>query len=320
MFYNARMRKLPLIIAFALGLTLGQFIDFSATKPVVKISRSKEQKLTNPLLDCELYTGDEPRVRSAKAKIEAYLTEMKGRYREVAVYYRDLNNGPWFGINERAAFAPVSLLKVPLMIAYLKLAETNPALLDKKIDYRGSQLVEQNLPVTEQLTKNTEYSVDYLLYQMIGKSDNAAFEALLKQIDSRELRKIHEELDIVYPNNQTPEDYINVKTYAGLFRIMYNATYLSRTMSEKALTYLLQSDFNLGIRAGLPKNLRSALKFGIKTDPVDQNGNQIHDCGIVYLPDNPYLLCIMTKGDNRDSLIEIIGETSRLVYQTLSQN
>jgi len=312
------MQKILLLLVFGLGFFLGNFLNTSPKNPLLKITRSKEQKLTNPLLDCELYSGDEPKVRAAKERIENYLDDQQGNYREVAVYYRDLNNGPWFGINERAEFAPVSLLKVPLMIAYLKLAETDPAILERKIDYQGSLLVEQNLPVTEQLTKNTEYTVEHLLYQMVAKSDNAAFEALLGEIDTDELKKIHQELDIIYPNDRTPEDYITVKTYAGLFRIMYNATYLSRNMSEKALTYLLGSDFNLGIRAGLPKNLRSALKFGIKNDPNNLSSNQIHDCGIVYLPDKPYLLCIMTKGDDRDKLVEIIKQTSQMVYQAVS--
>src|SRR3989344_551972 len=34
-----------------------------------------------------------------------------GRVSEVALYFRDLKNGPVFGVNELAEFAPASLLK-----------------------------------------------------------------------------------------------------------------------------------------------------------------------------------------------------------------
>ena len=44
----------------------------------------------------------------------------------VSVYFRDLNNGNWFGIREHDKFSPKSLLKLPLMIAYFKWAESNP--------------------------------------------------------------------------------------------------------------------------------------------------------------------------------------------------
>ncbi len=34
-----------------------------------------------------------------------------GRASHISVYFRDLNNGPWFGINEKEEFSPASLLK-----------------------------------------------------------------------------------------------------------------------------------------------------------------------------------------------------------------
>ena len=47
-----------------------------------------------------------------------------GRIRDVSVYYRDLLDGPWFGINESVEYNPASMMKVPVMVAevtYLKL-------------------------------------------------------------------------------------------------------------------------------------------------------------------------------------------------------
>lgn len=312
--------KLAIIIIIAIfcGFLLARLTTVPSNQQTkIKIYRSKQHQLTNPLLDYELIGPNEPRTTTIKIKVQNYLQTQQQNYSQIAVYFRDLNNGPWFGINERAQFAPVSLLKVPLMIAYLKLAETDPELLEQKIRYQASYLTKANLPITEQLTPDQEYTVDYLLYKMIAQSDNAAFELLLERINNNELKKIHKELDIVYPNQKTPENFINVKSYASLFRILYNSTYLSRPLSEQALTYLLNSDFNLGIRSGLPKSVRSALKYGIKDDYNNQNNEQIHDCGIIYQPKQPYLLCIMTKGPDRQKLVEIIANISKLVYEGL---
>jgi beta-lactamase class A len=49
-----------------------------------------------------------------------------------SIYYRDFKNGPWILINGEETFTPASLLKVPIMIALYKLAETNPAILTEE--------------------------------------------------------------------------------------------------------------------------------------------------------------------------------------------
>ena len=45
--------------------------------------------------------------------------------RKISFYYRDLNHGAWIGINENEKYTPSSLLKVTIMIAYFKEAESN---------------------------------------------------------------------------------------------------------------------------------------------------------------------------------------------------
>jgi hypothetical protein len=41
---------------------------------------------------------------------------------------------------------------------------------------------------------------------------------------------------------------------------------------------------------------------------------ELHDCGIIYYPEHPYFLCIMTKGENLPSLESVISSASKLVY------
>jgi beta-lactamase class A len=305
-----------IIIALTLSFIAGLYFPRSeAIENKIKVKRSKSANLTNPLLDCEISDYLEPKTRSIKNKVTDVIHSHDSYYSNVSVYFRDLNNGPWFGINERYEFAPASLLKVPLMIAYLKQAESNPQLLTEKVKYSGTTLLKENIPLEEQLTKGVTYSTDELLLRMIAFSDNISFEILLKNIDDSTIKTLHTELELTYPNKETPLNYISVKNYAGLFRVLYNSTYLSRNMSEKALEYLTASEFDKGIKAGIPKNIKAALKFGVRNEPDPTNTVQLHDCGIIYAPQKPYLLCIMTKGNSIDELSTIIKDISTAVYQ-----
>jgi beta-lactamase class A len=95
-------------------------------------------------------------------------------------------------------------------------------------------------------------------------------------------------------------------------RVLYNASYLSREMSEKALDYLLASDYKDGLVAGLPPGTQVAHKFG---EYEREDMNQLHDCGIVYYPRHPYILSVMTRGSDKQMMADTIAEISRLIYE-----
>jgi len=44
---------------------------------------------------------------------------------------------------------------------------------------------------------------------------------------------------------------------------------------------------------------------------------QLQDCGIVYYPGRPYLLCVMAKGTKLENLEKFIKAVSRLVYYSV---
>jgi len=318
-----RRSLLFFLTAFIFGFTIAVALIKTGLifkdKNFLSIVRSQNKKLTNPLLDCELYQDSKQNqiyTSLIKKKVNEIINNYQDYLIEYSVYYRDLNNGPWIGINEKALFSPVSLLKVPVMIAYLKKAETEQQLLEKKIIYTGQHILVENIQQTDRLKVGQNYSIDELLRRMISLSDNIAFEILNNNVDRKYLKSVHQELDIVYPDSSTPENFVNIKSYAGLFRVLYNATYLNREMSERALNYLTQSSFNLGIKAGLPKTMKTALKYGVRD--IDQEGiSQIHDCGIVYSEKWPYLICIMTKGKDKNKLVDFIREVSKTIYNNI---
>ena len=90
-------------------------------------------------------------------------------------------------------------------------------------------------------------------------------------------------------------------------------------MSEKALSYMSEVDFKQGLVAGVPGGIAIAHKFGEKTVGASGEIKQLHDCGIVYYPNNPYLLCVMSRGDSFEYLDDTIREISHIVYEEVDR-
>jgi beta-lactamase class A len=246
-----------------------------------------------------------------------------GRAREVAVYFRDLRNGPVFGINELIAFAPASLLKLPLAFAYLNAEEILPGFIDRTVRYDGDLAPPpQTIPPAHSVQPGREYAIRQLLENTLAYSDNLSYLILARYM--REVRdgdalvqQTFRELGIIAPDGMT-DDTVSVHGYSSLFRQLYNATYLTPELSELALSWLARSEFEDGLATGLPAGMPVAHKFGERVANGASPGGalaQFHDCGIVYYPENPYLLCVMTRGTELAKLVGIVQQISAEVYR-----
>jgi len=280
-----------------------------------------EGRLTNQLLECtELPEGISIGGRiNLEQQIQEKVDVLKreGKLTEAAVYYRDLNNGPWFGINEDVPYYPASLLKVPLAIAFYRRDQEGPGFLQTRAVFESTgQDFEagQAFGSAKRLEGGAEYSLEDLIAIMLQDSSNEAA-LLLTQIAGEEnVLDVYEDIGIPAP--QFGKDYqINVHTFGSFFRILFNATYLDRAHSERVLSILTKSSFTQGIQAGLPEGTLAAHKFG--TREVG-DVRQLHDCGIVYAPGKPYILCVMTQGTDFDMLADFIKEVSGTIYSAVA--
>ena len=275
--------------------------------------------LTNPLLACAdvpeaISIGDRKKLQS---EVQQIIDKSKadGSITEASVYYRDLNNGPWFGINEEAKFDPASLFKVPLAMTYLWLANEGQDVLDEQIEYKGPPgTTVAFFPPSMRLPVGHIYTIRELIEYMLKYSDNDAAYILSGYAGLDERNQIYTDLGL--EKLQEGKDYIvDVHTYASFFRILYNATYLGLQNSEYILKLLSETDFNKGIVAGVPAGTAVAHKFGEHvTETPAGKVYQLHDCGIVYAPDKPYVLCVMTRGRDMQKLPGFISSVSKVVY------
>lgn len=291
------------------------------------VRRPGNFKFINPILGCEIAPKDAfTELRPIRETIARNIGRAvrDGRAAGASVYLRLLNSGRWTGVGEEDRYAPASLQKVIVMIGYLKVAEDNPAILSEKATYRAptpGRATEEGSATTA-LEVGATYTVDELIRRMIVYSSNDALNLLLDHLTETTLpylREVYSDLNIPFPEQITNDtlDFISPKAYSFAFRALYSSTYLNNETSEHALELLSKTTFTEGLRIGVPPEILVAHKFGARTvqGTDGQPVKELHDCGIVYYPGHPYLLCVMTRGATFGDLAAVIADFSRDAYE-----
>ena len=284
-------------------------------RPDAEFHLRSSYRYINPLLECNqeqenglLEFG--PSERAVRSLIEQL--KKGGDIQTAAVYFRDLNNGPWFGIKEDMPFGPASLLKLAHAIAAYKQEEERPGTLQRRIRYDrvlGPDV--QFVKPAETLAVGATYTVEELVRRMVVHSDNASLLLLQRELTGEAVKNVYVDLGIEFDERKE----LSARSYATLLRVLFNASYLTKNDSERLLGLLSESDYKDGLRAGVPADVPIAHKFGERAlrDPY----NQLHDCGIVYYPRHPYLLCVMTRGMSYEKLSHAIAAVSETVYREI---
>jgi beta-lactamase class A len=240
------------------------------------------------------------------------------------VYFMYLNNAAWVGINERDDFTAASTIKVPIAMAIMKAVE------DKKLKLSDSYpLAELDLDKgfgdLYKVGADQEFTVEELMSIMLKQSDNTAMKAIIEVFDRvgivDPLANVYEFLgwDFVQKLPEFGElpDYskINLKTLSNLFLALYDAKYISVKDSSKILEYLTDTPFVDRIVAGVPSGVMVSHKIGTAS-----SDNTFSDCGIVYVPNRHYILCLGSGGVNEKTAGNFMAEVSKAVYEYVIKN
>lgn len=227
-----------------------------------------------------------------------------------AVYFEYLPTGVSIGVNDRDEFTAASLLKVPVVMANLLQEEIN-----------GKESMPDKITLTPEML-NSEYGTlykrgagatvtrDEAIKYTLEESDNTAVSALISITDYKYFQRVHDGLDIEIKDVQeTP--VITAKNYSSILRSLFFASIVDKEHSQLILTHLANSVFRDKLVAGVPSDVKVASKVGIGQDKL------YSDCGIVYVPRRPYLLCMMSFTDE-DTARERMVDVSKKVYDFVS--
>jgi beta-lactamase class A len=322
-------------ILFALGALAGFLYAASANPLAYRSIReaSSDYSFISPLLYIQI--GEEhsfPKYSALKERLSEKVEEAiaAGSAQNVSVYFRNLDTSQWVGVNQEARFAPASMLKVLTLIGALRRAEQEPSLLANHLrlhDIENRFPLEDSIyPIDDPIRSGRVYSIDELLRHMIIYSDNAANFGLIQYIGDDVIEDIYKDLELATPDANGDQGY-TPQEYSRIFRTLYNSTYLSRKDSERALDLLSQTTFKNGLVAGVPEGTVVAHKFGVRRLSKDRiaaaNGEyseqELHDCGIVYFPGQPYFLCVMTRGMELENLESVIQDISAATWEEVDR-
>lgn len=283
-----------------------------------RFQRVRGYQRISPILTVDA-ACESPRLRDLKREIEALIAGERrlGQLFTASVYVSDLGSLDWMAVNGAEQYEPGSLMKVPLMLALLRMEEDAPGTLQRLVHLDAAPALPQVMfPPSTPLVPGRSYTIEELLAASISRSDNVATWLLNQQVSSSYFHKAFTELglsDFADTDNSYP---IGVRDYSRFLLGLYNGGYLGSRNSEKAMALLTASEFDRGIKAGLPAGTVAASKFG------EAHGNgemQLHESAVVYCQDRPYLITVMTSGPQMDRLPEIIRRISAAVYNEMSR-
>lgn len=247
-----------------------------------------------------------------RKKIESIINTSEGRF---SVYFEDLKSGSWIGINEKEEFIPASLLKVPILVAALKMIEDEELGMSDKLMVKKEDINSQ-FGILGNSEIGKEYSIEELLKLMIHESDNTAMVMLRKRIPYDRLMEARLALGLPLSSMYTEisgTTKLSTKQYTNIFRSLYLSSYLKKAYSQWALGLLAGTQYTSWIASGVGDGITVSHKIGVWVKE-----GSYHDCGIVYYSPNPYMLCIMSRKSDEIESKAVMKKISKEIFLFVS--
>lgn len=304
--------KILLIGSLVLNLIL--FISsFYTTQNETKTNESKQF----PFISKRVFVEDQNDIIINFVSLRSQLKEYISTIDEpVGMYFEYLPSGVSIGIDEKENYVLASLLKVPLTMVVYKEVERGKIALHDVLSVE-EQDIDSKFGTFWKKGKGATLTVQEAIQLVLVESDNTAKNMLLRKIGVTQLEKVFDYLDIPI-EGETNGPIITPKNYASILRSLYLSSYLDKKYSNDILQKMTESNFSDKLVAGIPKGVKVSHKIGVYEVDGDATQQTYTDCGIVYVPKRPYILCLMTKSSNAAAQ-KNFGSISKIVYEYVSK-
>jgi beta-lactamase class A len=281
------------------------------------IQRVTGFEFVHPLLAAEPEC-EAPRFADLRNTITEVVENLKNdsALTSASVYVRSFALGEWLSFNEAEHYDPASMLKVPLLLSALTLAEKDPELMDRPFNCLSSPAKGVSFD-SHHAIPGMSYTVRQLLEFMVKYSDNNATATILHMIAPQDFMNTFIKVGLAAPKMSSTNYAMTARDYSMFMKALYNSALLSPERSEYALALMTGSDFKQGLLAGLPDSVQVSHKFGEAGNGVE---SQLHETGIIYLDKGPYLVTVMTRGPKMEQLPSAVAAISKVVYECMSHH
>lgn len=304
-------RLYVLIVASSIILNV-LFFAYGDTWSAVRGSLSNDYSLLSPRIFASHKNDIIVNFTALRQELNVLMAQPRGF--EAGVYFEYLPSGVSIGVNEKTEFISASLLKVPFIMGIYQEIEAGRLDAEKQLTLEETDL-DQRFGQLWKRGAGTHVSVEEAIRLSLTHSDNTAINVLNRELRHNVLKDVHDALDITIQLSGDTTPVVSAKNYSSIFRCLYLSCYLPYECSQKILSLLTESIFSNGIQAGVPPHVPVAHKVGIYDAP-NHNGGVRSDCGIIYEPSRPYVLCIIVSGDKsqEDLMITFMQNISERVY------
>lgn len=305
---SSKLIAFGLILTASLGLNLYFITDKSKDNKNIE-KWHKEHRLISENIGKSQGDIDNPAVlqyADLKPQLETIISGLE-QSRKIGIFVQDISTGGWLGINEKEEFVPASLFKIPIAMAILKKSERGEIDLRNALDLTADKISSESSDLSQQPV-GTKLTYLELLRKLVMHSDNTAKNMLLGKLSNEEINSIFAHIGLQNPYLNNNIIYVSPRDYTRIFKSLYYSTFLTPEDSEKILDLATDTTFEALISSGVPPEVQVTHKFGICN-------NCLHDCGIVYHPQNPYFICVMTKDIDLMTAKNLINKISYATYK-----
>jgi len=248
-----------------------------------------------------------------RARLEAY---RKSVTTPLGIYFEYLPSGTSVGVDSNDVFFGASLLKLPVAMKAYRLIEEGKLDPNQEVSIEPKH-IDKGFGNLWKRGVGAKITIREAIRLSVAESDNTADHILRDLVEPRPVSDVFDYLDIDTGLAAGPGAGVTTRGFSSVLRSLYLSSYLAYRDSNELLNLMTTSPHNTRIVAGVPEGIKVAHKVGIYQQP-DNKDVQVHaDCGLVYAPRRPYILCIM-NGDVIDKATTRMVDISRMVYDYVS--
>ncbi|MCW3978765.1 MAG: class A beta-lactamase-related serine hydrolase [Candidatus Bathyarchaeota archaeon] len=252
-------------------------------------------------------------------KLQAAVKDFDGL---MGVSVNDLASGDEIGVNWDERFLAASSIKIPILIELFRKAKEGAIDLEERVTVGDDVKVGGTGVLKEMGDGTATLALSDLASLMITVSDNTATNILIDVVGmedvntlmegfglstTRLLRKMQDTEAIALGR----ENYATPREFMRLMAALYTGEGMDPWVSQQTLSVLMKPK-TTAINRLLPYQVKVASKYGNMRDSYC-------DIGIIYHPERPYVISVMTKEIPEDDVrkqrtIDEISKVSRMVF------
>lgn len=281
------MRKVAIFLFYSFFLILlGRNLTFI---PSLNFSRAEKPKDTEELR-------------------EGLATFLKDKPGQFSIFYKDLQSGEGFGMDENTVLTAASLNKV-VIIGYLyHLAAKKEINLEDKIVIQPEDIQDYGTGSLRYKKAGEPYTLKYLAQLAFKQSDNTAAHVLTIRLGEDNIQEYARQLGMNSTNMVDNET--SASDIGRFFELLHQGKITSASLTREMMDFMKDTEFEDRIPRFLPKKVTVYHKIG---DAV----TLVHDGGIIDNGKEPFIMVVMSHDlKDEEKAKETIGQIAQFIYSS----